>query len=116
MPVSLSGLDLSWLKDPANHLPPQPQKRRVNHARARSDLPCPALMPDIAPFVSPVGRDPEVISSRSKLREHEKQHNVVQVGNDFGAPGTIGAKNEAKKAELKKKAAGLNTGWNDFTT
>ena len=35
-------------------------------------------MPDIAPFVSPL--DYSVVSSRSTLREHEKRHNVIQVG------------------------------------
>ena len=35
-------------------------------------------MPDIKPFQSPL--DYSEISSRSALREHEKRHNVVQVG------------------------------------
>lgn len=39
------------------------------------------FMTDIAPFISPI--DGKEISSRSALREHERRHNVFQVGNDI---------------------------------
>lgn len=39
------------------------------------------IMPDITPFVSPL--DYSEISSRPALREHEKRHNVFQVGTDL---------------------------------
>jgi hypothetical protein len=44
--ITMSGLDLSWMKDPANRLPPQSKKRRpVN--RKRSSLPTPYFVPDV---------------------------------------------------------------------
>jgi hypothetical protein len=39
------------------------------------------VMSDIEPFVSPL--DGKVIGSRSALREHERRHNVRQIGNDW---------------------------------
>jgi glycine cleavage system H lipoate-binding protein len=39
------------------------------------------VMKDIEPFVSPV--DGKVVGSRSALRQHERQHNVRQIGNDW---------------------------------
>ena len=40
-----------------------------------------AVMKDIEPFISPV--DGKVVGSRSALREHERRHNVRQIGNDW---------------------------------
>jgi|TARA_Y100000401_G_C8324477_1_gene227315 hypothetical protein len=39
------------------------------------------IMRDIEPFISPV--DGSYVTSRSQLREHEKRHNVRQIGNDW---------------------------------
>lgn len=39
------------------------------------------VMGDIQEFVSPI--DKTVIGSRSKIKEHERKHNVRQVGNDY---------------------------------
>lgn len=98
MAVSLSGLDLSFLKDPAKRLPPRETKRRIDWRAKRSKkVASPFYMGDISEFVSPVGEQPELIGSRSALREHEKKHNVKQCG-DF-KPGEITTKNEALKAE-----------------
>ncbi len=44
----------------------------------RSDLPAPTVMGDIAEFVSPVHNG--LISSRSSLRDHERDYGVRQVG------------------------------------
>ena len=41
----------------------------------------PLVLKDIEPFVSPI--DGSVIASRAALREHEKRHNVRQLGNDW---------------------------------
>ena len=41
----------------------------------------PYFVPDIAAFVSPVNY--ELITSRSKLREHEKRYGVKQIGSDL---------------------------------
>jgi hypothetical protein len=41
----------------------------------------PYVLSDIEEFVSPV--DKTVIGSRSQLREHERKHNIRQVGNDY---------------------------------
>lgn len=40
----------------------------------------PTIMPDISAFRSPV--DSSVISSRPALAEHNKRHDVIQIGND----------------------------------
>ena len=39
------------------------------------------VMGDIQEFVSPI--DKTVIGSRSQIKEHERKHNVRQVGNDY---------------------------------
>jgi|TARA_R110001583_G_scaffold154138_4_gene305818 hypothetical protein len=39
------------------------------------------IVKDIEPFESPI--DKSIISSRSGLREHERKHNVRQIGNDW---------------------------------
>ena len=39
------------------------------------------VMGDIQEFVSPI--DKTVIGSRSQINEHERKHNVRQVGNDY---------------------------------
>lgn len=49
------------------------------------------FMPDIKEFVSPI--DGEVISSRSKLRAHERKHGVRQAG-DFKPGELIAAENK----------------------
>jgi hypothetical protein len=46
-------------------------------------------------FVSPI--DGTVISSRNKLKDHEKRHNVVQVGNDLESKGNHGKTREQSK-------------------
>lgn len=114
MPVSFSGLDMSWLQDPANRLPPAPPRKRVRPASKRSHLAAPFFMSDISAFVSPVGDTPEVISSRPQLREHEKKHNCFQTGNDFPV-GTIGTKNEAKRQAREDLANsyGIQSGWGE---
>ena len=40
-----------------------------------------SIMKDIEPFKSPI--DGSYVTSRSELREHEKRHNVRQIGNDW---------------------------------
>jgi len=39
------------------------------------------IISDIDPFLSPL--DGTYVTSRSELREHEKRHNVRQIGNDW---------------------------------
>ena len=39
------------------------------------------VMKDIEPFISPI--DGKAVGSRSSLREHERRHNVRQIGNDW---------------------------------
>ena len=116
MAISMHGLDLSFLKTKES----QDQlrwmrnraleaKRRVPIASKRSDLSAPHVMGDIRPFVSPVGATPEVISSRSTLRAHERKHGVYQCGDI--APGAIVEKNEARRAKLIEQAAGMKYEW-----
>jgi hypothetical protein len=47
----------------------------------RADFPSPQVMGDVQPFQSPI--DKSWITSRPQVREHEKKHNVRQVGNDL---------------------------------
>jgi hypothetical protein len=113
MPVSLSGLDLSWLNDPANRLPPEPKKPRPNYAKPAQNVATPYFIGDIKPFVNVVTRDLHEISSRSQLREFEKRSGYRQVGNDF-EPGSIAKEKEAQKAEWERLAATVDHGWTDF--
>ena len=43
------------------------------------------IIPDVEPFQSPI--DKSYITSRQQLREHEKVHNVRQIGNDYAGSG-----------------------------
>jgi hypothetical protein len=87
MPVSMHGLDLSWMQDPANRLPPSPPKpRRINFKR--SSLPTPYFMPDVDAAYGGAWKsivDGSEISSRSNWREHDKRNEVINVGADFWA-------------------------------
>lgn len=65
------------------------------------------FMPDIKEFVSPI--DGEVISSRSKLRAHERRHGVRQAG-DFKKGELINA--EKRRVEQSKTAdKGVSFKW-----
>jgi len=44
------------------------------------------VMPDIAPFISPI--DGSLISSRTQLREHERVHSVRQCGAEWTGRGS----------------------------
>ena len=114
MPVSFSGIDLSWLKDPANRLPPRAPKKRTNFKAKRSDkVASPHFMRDITPFVNVANPErTEEISSRSQLRAFERSFGCHQVGNDYGV-GNIAAKNEAKLREREELAKGVESGWGD---
>jgi len=57
------------------------QRPEVNRSRRTVPVQRVHLLSDIQAFVSPI--DQQVISSRSQLRDHERQHNVRQVGNDW---------------------------------
>ncbi len=114
MVVSLHGLDLSWMKDPAKRLPPRPKKRRQNYSNRAENVSIPAFMSDIKPFVNVVTKDFHEITSRSQLRAFERASGYRQVGNDF-EPGTIAKEHEEKKAELERLAATVDHGWTDFT-
>jgi hypothetical protein len=114
MVVSLHGLDLSWMKDPAKRLPPRPKKRRANYSNRAENVSIPAFMSDIKPFVNVVTKDFHEITSRSQLRAFERSSGYRQVGNDF-EPGSIAKEHEEKKAELERLAATVDHGWTDFT-
>src|SRR3981189_3482683 len=107
--VCLSVLDLSFLKNP---LPKHPKRKQHPYALKRSDLPSPYFVGDIKPFISVVGANPELISSRKHLRDHERACNVRQAGGF--KPGEIAAENETRYAESRKEAATVDHGWVDF--
>jgi hypothetical protein len=109
LPVSLAGLDLSFLKDPANRLPPAPRKQRINHRAKRSDkVASPYYFADAKPYVNVATKENLVISSRSQQREFEKRTGYVQVGNDIPI-GSIAAENNAKKARWDELSKGHTT-------
>ena len=68
----------------------------------------PAFMPDIAEFASPI--DGSLIASRSALKEHERKHNVRQVGDSFG--NTVELEKQ-RVAELYKGADLRRLRWED---
>ncbi len=108
MPVSLAGLDLSWLKNPDNRLPPRVRPKRTNFTAKRSDtVASPYFMSDISPFVNVATREKLEIGSRSHLREFEKRTGLVQIGNDQG---DIAGQNDAQRAKWKAAAEGHATG------
>lgn len=113
MPVSFAGLDMSWLDDPANRLPPAPKKKRPNYSNRAINVAIPNFVPDIKPFVNVVERNPHEITSRSQLRAFEQRSGFRQVGNDF-EPGSIAKEHEQKKAEMERLAATVDHGWTDF--
>ncbi len=114
MVVSLSGLDLSFLKDPANRLPARAKKRRENYSKRDASVALPAFMNDIKPFLNVVTRETQEITSRSQLRDFERSSGYRQVGNDF-EPGSIAKEHEEKKAEMERLAATVEHGWTEFT-
>lgn len=95
MAVSFSGLDLSFIRE--NPLPKRERKQRPDFTKHRSDLPTPAFMSDIKPFVSIATQKPVEITSRSQLRAYERGNNIRQCG-DF-KPGQIISE---QKARLEK--------------
>jgi len=54
---------------------------RFTSVKPKKEKPRLFIVSDIEPFESPI--DKSVISSRSSLREHERKHNVRQIGNDW---------------------------------
>lgn len=103
--VSMSGLDLSFMKTSPKVRSKKPRKKKERDCR--SDLPFPMIMADIKPFVSPI--DGTEISSRSSLKAHELKHDVRQCG-DF-KPGEIVAKEKKRIAKSLEQAKGAESKW-----
>ena len=72
---------LIWDKQRKVFVPAEEYQRPVTAESKRADIPCPQIMSDVQPFQSPIDRS--WITSRPQVKEHEKKHNVVQVGNDL---------------------------------
>lgn len=65
-----------WIQDPVTHkLVPAEEYVRPEHREA------PMVMGDIQPYKSMVTG--EMITSRSRHRDHLKRHNVIEVGNEI---------------------------------
>ena len=105
--VSMAGLDLSFMADSPLSWETAPKPKRKRRASKRSSLPCPTVMTDIKEFTSPI--DGEVISSRSKLKAHERRHNVRQAG-DF-KPGEIVERENKRVAQSREQAQGVTSEW-----
>lgn len=99
--VSMSGLDLSFMKD---WQPPKKKQKRKSKAKGPTG---PYVFSDIKEFRSPI--DGAVISSRSSLRAHEIRHNCRQAG-DF-KPGEIIAKENKRIAHSLEQAKGATSRW-----
>jgi hypothetical protein len=103
MPVSMAGLDLSFMKTKESKAALRKMKqegarqkrlRRLQPFK-RSDLASPTVMADITPFVSPVTK--EVISSRTTLARHNRTNGVRQCGEIDGKAWTDHLTAEHKK-------------------
>lgn len=84
--ISMSGLDLSWMRDPANRLPPQPKMRRKRPPNRRGTVASPMVLPDVDSAYGGSWKsivDGSEISSRSNWREHNKRNGVTQVDPDY---------------------------------
>lgn len=99
MSISLTGLDLAFLRDPKNRLPKQKRKpKRLDFSKKRSTIFGGAgyFLPDLdvaynGGFESPI--DGTFISSRSQLKEHNIRNDVIQAGDIRG---------ERLKSDMKK--------------
>lgn len=114
MPVSMSGLDLSWLKDPKKRLPPRPKQKpaQVPDKRAVGIAVPYFLRDEITPFVAHATKQSVEITSRSTLKRYERENELRQAGDI--KPGTIVAENRKKQAELIAKTKGVPSAWTDF--
>ncbi len=118
MPVSMSGLDLPWLKkdrpcQPGRYISDEARERRIaaaKHARAiRSDVASPYFAPDVdavygGSWASII--DGSEISSRSNWREHNKRHGVVDVGDRYWADDGDDVKRTAEKMDYAPELIG----------
>lgn len=82
----------SWIQDPKTGelIPKEEFVRHAGHT----------VMGDIEPFVSPI--DGTIISSRSKLREHNKRHGVTNI-RDYG-DSWFQRKAQERTAELESRS------------
>lgn len=80
MAITLKGLDLSWMNDPANRLPPQERKERIDFSNRAENVPIPYFLSDIEPFISVATKDTVEITSRSQLRAYERANGIKQCG------------------------------------
>lgn len=102
-----SELGRLWAKEAKKKAAQKPKRRRGRPRSVRADFGCPALMPDITSFVSPI--DGTEISSRSKLKAHEQRHGVKQCG-DF-KKGEIIAKEDKRIADSLRGAEMETVKW-----
>jgi hypothetical protein len=105
MTISLSGLDLSFLRKPKGFRPKtgrfrtdpktgesvtiQEWYRRNPVQSKRGDVVCPLYIPDVDAAYGGAWQsiiDGSEISSRSNWREHNKKNDVVDVGDKFFSP------------------------------
>lgn len=111
MPISLSGLDLSFLK---NSPPIRSPKRRKPDPDRRSPLGGPMIMSDIREFVSVATDKPVRITSRSQLAAYERSNNIRQCG-DY-KPGEVVRREKRRvnapiEAAKKVKGVKVDVSW-----
>ena len=122
MPISMSGLDLSFLKskDSQEHLRRMRQRhldQQQHFQGQRSDLPSPRVMGDLSSIYPEGGFKSSVdgtfITSRSQLAAHNKKHGVRQCGEVDPKAWTdhITKEHERRKAE---PTPGVSFEWSKF--
>ena len=82
----------SWVQDPVTGklIPKEDYVRRPDHATA-------TVMGDIEPFVSPITK--ELVSSRSQLRQHNRDHGVTD-SRDYSSEFMLDRANKRAAAAL----------------
>jgi hypothetical protein len=123
MPVSMSGLDLPWLKkdrpcQPGRYISDEARARRLDaarHARAmRSSVASPYFVPDVDAAYGGAWKsivDGSEISSRSNWREHNKRNAVVDVGDKFWSPDGDDIKRTEEKMGFDPSLIGQDFHW-----
>ncbi len=104
MAISLSGLDLSFLKDSPLPSPVVVVKSSKVDLSKRSHLAAPRIIHDRVEYKSM--RTGEMITSRRNHRDHLKRHELVELG-DISAEGLLKEKAKGHAEARKEFAKGI---------
>lgn len=115
MPVSMYGLDLSFMRDPNDKKPPKTRRKRERLPDKRATgIKVPMFLRDeITHRVVHATKTPTLITSRSELRAYERKNGLKEAGDI--KPGQIVAENRKKFEAEQRLIKGVQNGWTDFT-